>query len=110
MHLKSDYQQNILISDSKLPLIADFGVSYIMSASMATMCGTGRISPKGTARWTAFELFDINQTTTIPTEKSDVWAFGMVIYVRNCFRHCQLGLTVFHYQFSGAFDQKTSVL
>jgi len=72
--------QNILISDLGQPLIADFGVSHIMAASMTMMCGTSAISHKGTTRWTAVELFAFTDELTIPTKKTDVWAFGMVLY------------------------------
>ncbi len=52
-----------------------------MAASMTMMCGTSAISHKGTTRWTAVELFAFTDELTIPTKKSDVWAFGMVLYV-----------------------------
>lgn len=43
-------------------------------------------SVKGSARWMAVELLDptANETVDIGnhTKQSDVWAYGMVIYVR----------------------------
>lgn len=45
------------------------------------MCGTTANSARGTARWTAVEIFAAESAVT---EKSDVWAFGMVIYVSHC--------------------------
>ncbi len=44
-------------------------------------------SAKGTVRWMAIELLslsDVSGVGTIPNEKSDVWAFGMTVYVHNC--------------------------
>lgn len=79
------FQPNILMSDLECPLIMDFGVSRIMAASMSGMCKTSARSNKGTVRWTAIELFAYSEEpateSSIATEKSDVWAFGMVVYV-----------------------------
>lgn len=72
-------QPNVLISPTLEPLLADFGVSHILTASMSQMCGTSMAALKGTVRWMAVELLT---TEAIPNEKSDVWAFGMVLYVR----------------------------
>ncbi|KLO17168.1 kinase-like protein [Schizopora paradoxa] len=73
---------NILMSDLGCPLIMDFGVSRIMAASVSGMCKTSTRSNKGTVRWTAVELFGYSEESesNIATEKSDVWALGMVIY------------------------------
>ncbi|KLO19000.1 kinase-like protein [Schizopora paradoxa] len=74
--LKSD---NILMSDSFSPLLADFGISRLMTSSSSTSSTTGA---KGSARWMAFELLSprMNGASGKHTKESDVWAYGMVIY------------------------------
>jgi len=47
--------QNILISASGTPLIADFGLSLALSQSQSAM-GTTSTTTKGTVRWMAAEL------------------------------------------------------
>ncbi|KLO19298.1 WD40 repeat-like protein [Schizopora paradoxa] len=74
---------NILISEAGKPLLADFGVSHVLAASMTKMCGTTMASTKGTVRWMAIELLSLSDESGVgvtPDEKSDVWAFGMTIY------------------------------
>ncbi len=46
--------------------------------------GTTTASTKGTVRWMAIELFPTisGDPPSNHDEKSDVWAFGMVVYVR----------------------------
>ncbi len=54
---------------------------------MTKMCGTTVTSAKGTVRWMAIEfltLMDESGVGAIPNEKSDVWAFGMTVFVRDC--------------------------
>ncbi|KLO13881.1 kinase-like protein [Schizopora paradoxa] len=72
---------NILISATKTPLLADFGLSLALSHSRSTM-GTTTTSAKGTVRWMAIELFpSISGDEPFKhDEKSDMWAFGMIIY------------------------------
>jgi len=78
--------QNILISPNEVPLLADFGLSLALSQSASVSTTTGN-STKGTVRWMARELLVSDGSGSglpcIPNEKTDVWAFGMVICV--CF-------------------------
>ena len=65
-------------------MLSDFGISCLLAGSV-TLEGTA--NPKGSARWTAVELIepdpdDILGTRTFHTKSSDVWAYGMVLYVR----------------------------
>ena len=51
-----------------------------------TISGTSNL--KGSIRWLAIELIDQHepeesQTQTFHTKQSDVWAFGMTVYVRD---------------------------
>ena len=76
--VKIDYfQDNILVSNTGAPLIADFG-----SAHLAQMAGlvSATANHCGTTRYMAIEL--IRGDESLPTKSSDVWAFGMLIYVR----------------------------
>jgi len=72
--LKSD---NILISDCGEPLLADFGISRIITSSAASSMS----DVKGSMRWMATELLLLCPDETIKhTKQSDVWAYGMVLY------------------------------
>lgn len=73
------------MSEQNVPLLADFGVAGRIAGSIAT---TGKTSARGTTRWMAIELFtgvpgnsDDGDGLNIRTKESDVWAFGMTIYV-----------------------------
>ncbi|KLO11712.1 kinase-like protein [Schizopora paradoxa] len=70
--------QNVLISQSDEPLLADFGLSLTLMQYSTAMSESGS-SGKGTIRWMARELFD--GASSKHNEETDVWAFGMVIYV-----------------------------
>jgi len=64
-------------------MLSDFGVSRVLVASHVT---TDTTSFKGTTRWMAVEFFPQTNGTfsgkpTTANEKTDVWAFGMTVYV-----------------------------
>jgi hypothetical protein len=71
-----------LISHSGIPMLSDFGVSRIMAASQVTTETTG---VKGSTRWMAIEFMSIDGSSssqsTTANERTDVWAFGMTVYV-----------------------------
>ena len=74
----------MLVSPDGDPLLADFGVSRMLIAS-GTLDHTTNI--RGTARWMAVELLlptEEGDALALQTTRTDVWAFGMTIYVR-CF-------------------------
>jgi serine/threonine protein kinase len=63
-------------------MLTDFGVSRVIAASAASF--------KGSTRWMAPELL-IPESDEAgahepvePNQKTDIWAFGMTIYVSNC--------------------------
>ena len=64
-------------------MLSDFGVSRLLVNSM-TVAGTSSL--KGVMRWMAPELIipneDIQMKHSFHTKATDVWAFGMVAYVR----------------------------
>ncbi|KLO05396.1 kinase-like protein [Schizopora paradoxa] len=72
---------NVLISATRLPLLADFGLSLALSQSQSAMSGTASCV-KGTIPWMARELFlsPPDGRTLKHTAMSDIWAFGMVAY------------------------------
>lgn len=67
-----------------IPLLTDFGISRIVEESVTL---TGTSSLKGNTRWMSIELLnpDILEGSTkkheFHTKQSDVWAYGMVLYV-----------------------------
>ena len=67
-----------------VPLLTDFGISRIVENSVTV---TGTSSLGGNARWMSIELFDpsiledSNRNHGLHTKQSDVWAYGMVVYV-----------------------------
>lgn len=69
------FQQNILISEDDGPraLLSDFGISLALFQTTTT-------ASSGTVRWMAKELLD--RDVQDPDKESDIWALGMVIYVR----------------------------
>jgi len=69
--LKAD---NVLVSPTGKALVADFGISVLLSASQTLSTTTGGV--KGSIRWMAKELFDGSNSS----KESDVWAFGMTVY------------------------------
>lgn len=70
-------------------MLSDFGTSRVVRAE-TTLTGTSTF--KFSLRWTAIELLMPGDTTGLNfggkqynfhTASSDVWAFGMVLYVRS---------------------------
>jgi len=72
---------NILISPTKAPLLADFGLSLALSESQITT-GTTTSSSRGTVRWMAIELFPSvsGDEPERHNEMTDIWSFGMIAY------------------------------
>ncbi len=71
----------MLISQTGQPLLSDFGLSLALSQSASWATTTSALT-KGTVRWMAKELFVPGNPSPKHDEKSDIWAFGMVVYVR----------------------------
>ena len=74
-------KDNVLVSPDGKPMLSDFGVSRLIVESV-TVAGT--TSLKGNTRWMAVELIDTRdplQNHQFHTKETDVWAFGMVVYV-----------------------------
>ena len=77
-------QENILINQSKMPLICDFGVSRMLNSSLTSRGTTGL--GRGTTRWMAPELLSYipspGSDSVSHTRETDIWALGMTFYVR----------------------------
>ncbi|KAF5340586.1 hypothetical protein D9611_007325 [Ephemerocybe angulata] len=76
---------NILVTSSGRACVADFGLSVVIEGEIAPEIGvpslaTGYSSFGGTARWQAPELLDPNIEDAAPTELSDVYSLGCVMY------------------------------
>lgn len=83
-------QENVLISDTFQPLICDFGISsraIMTSNALAVSSTLSGNHLAGSLRWMACELLltDPDQPDIVPqhTRKTDVWPFGMTVYVRS---------------------------
>ena len=70
---------NILITPDERACIAGFGLSRFTDVGSDEPVFSTSFT-KGPMRWMAPELFDI-ETDAHHTKESDVWAFGMTIYV-----------------------------
>ena len=77
-------QSNILMSshDSPKPLLTNFGISHDLRSTTATKkyLNTDVGQPSGTLRFMAKEMFTMSREHFYTTE-TDVWAFGMTVYV-----------------------------
>ena len=69
-----------MMSRLLVPKICDFGISRIMSSSSSSFSGNSNL--RGTLPWMAVELLCIHNPQR-HSMMSDVWAFGMTIYVRD---------------------------
>ena len=87
-------QYNVLVSPSKEPLITDFGISKLEnpSSSGSSPLGFSSDTLRGSIRWMACELLigpsQIDETEMTYSKDSDIWAFGMVIYVSGVIVAC----------------------
>ena len=72
-------KDNVVISADGRALLCDLGCARmsIFSCSMAKITET----PKGTAHYWAPELY---KPGVVHSEETDVWAFGMTVYVSIC--------------------------
>lgn len=74
------------MSNSGIPQICDFGMSRMLAGS-GTIGSTTSGHLRGSARWMAIELLQMNDSSPNPvhTFESDIWAFGMTVHVRMVF-------------------------
>lgn len=71
-----------------MPKLSDFGHFRAWEYTLTMMKTTNPERHKGIAPWAAYELVKSVQdpavVTVVCTEASDMWAFGMVLYVSIC--------------------------
>lgn len=89
-------QANVLVSASGQPMICDFGISRVMNTT-SSLSGN---SP-GSLRWMAREFIDGSMNILQPTMKTDVWAFGMTVYV--CIHVLMLSISILMYSLGAAY-------
>ena len=73
-------QDNILISPTKKAVISDFGCAQ-MVADISRSIGKVTTTTKGSLAFWSPELL-VGQDAARQSKESDVWAFGMTVYVR----------------------------
>ena len=69
------------------PMLTDFGLSRALDYSIPDMRTSSYGRLKGTSHWMAYELAKVLEDPNpefICTKPSDMWAFGMVLYVCSC--------------------------
>lgn len=69
---------------SGVPMLADFGQSRALNYTQQVLVTTSHETLKGTAHWIAYELLDFldeDSAEIACTKESDMWAYGMVVYV-----------------------------
>ena len=73
-------KDNILITPMRRAVISDFGCAQ-MVADISQSLGKATTTTKGTSAFWSPELWT-GQGAVKQSKESDVWAFGMTIYVR----------------------------
>lgn len=85
---------NILISNDGAPRICDFGISRMLAVSQ-TLNSSTTGHTRGSVRWMAIELLNIDDQTPAHTIETDIWAFGMTVHVwLSCYYSCLHYLTI----------------
>lgn len=75
-------QDNVLISRSGEPILADFGVSR-MEESIRSKGFYTTSASRNSLNWLPYEYYHLSYATKFyPDVKADVWAFGMTLMVR----------------------------
>ena len=67
------------------PMLADFGISRFDSVNGEP----AEVSYEGSIRWMAIELIDELMSGSgrlVHTKESDIWAFGMAVYVSDTYQ------------------------
>ena len=73
------------MTGSGLPMLSDFGHSRALNYTRSFLKTSTHDTVKGSAHWIAYELLEFlenDDAEVVCTKASDIWAFGMVVYVR----------------------------
>ncbi|KAG7090171.1 hypothetical protein E1B28_011778 [Marasmius oreades] len=70
---------NVLITPEGRACIGDFGLSYVVDSNALRLSSSISGRSKGTLRWLAPELL-MSEQSSVPSTKSDMYAFGCVCY------------------------------
>lgn len=73
-------KENVLMTKSGTPLLCDFGIFRMAVYTQSALKSTTQANFAGSLNWAAPEFFDDAEVVKHATE-TDVWAFGMVVYV-----------------------------
>ncbi|EJD08193.1 kinase-like protein, partial [Fomitiporia mediterranea MF3/22] len=76
--IKSD---NVLVSPGGDPLICDFGLSRLIVATHTMNAVTQSGTQRGSTRCMSPEIIEPPDGHVTYSEQSDIWAFGMTIYM-----------------------------
>ena len=71
-------QSNVLVHGNGRACIADFGLSTLLTRLGGSTFATTH-QAKGTTRWMAPELLDLDDSKTAPAMQSDVYSFGSIM-------------------------------
>jgi len=81
--LRLTVKDNVLLSPTLRPLLTDFGLSRQEIASVSGNPHTRTLNgAAGSLPWMAAEFFDLDEPVIKANSETDVWAFGMTVYVR----------------------------
>lgn len=74
------------MTDDGVPMLSDFGQAHAMKYTVTAFISTNHLRARGTMNWIAPEIAqyidkDDNVNEIICTKFSDMWSYGMVIYV-----------------------------
>ena len=100
-------KNNIVVSPSGQPLLCDFGISFMILSSQTLTSTTGGFT--GSLPWTSPELLE---NTTKHTVESDVWAFGMTIYVStyaDMYMQREIRFYIYHVLLTGIFSKRGTI-
>lgn len=74
------------MTDDGVPMLSDFGQARAIQYTVSAFVTTNHLRERGTINWIAPEIAqyideDDNANEIICTKFSDMWSYGMVIYV-----------------------------
>ncbi|ESK87780.1 hypothetical protein Moror_15370 [Moniliophthora roreri MCA 2997] len=71
---------NILVDENRICCLADFGLAAIAASSLTTGMSSGNSRAKGTVRWMAPEILNLEDNPRKDERPRDVYAFACTVY------------------------------